>query len=146
MSKFGILLSGALLTGCFAFAQDSAPAAAPPAATPPKHQKAHADSADKRLKRMSKKLKLTDEQKEKIRPILKDEETQVDAAEADSTLDQQQKHKKIRQIHMAARTQVDGLLTSEQKTQMPPPKAGHGGHGRRRGVPPSTPTDSGTPQ
>ena len=146
MSRFGILLSGALLIVSYAaFAQNSTPTA--PAATAPRREQAHPDSADKRLKRMSKRLNLTDDQKEKIRPILKDEENQVATAEADTTLGPQQKHKKIRQIHMATRSQIDGILTPDQKTQMPPAKTGAGGRRHQRTAPASTPSaDSNTPQ
>ena len=145
MSKFGILLSSVLLVACAAVAQDSAPTA--PAAPPAPHQKMRPDAAAKKLNRMSKRLNLTDDQKDKIRPILQDEENQVATAEADANLGPQQKHKKIRQVHMATRSQIDGLLTPEQKAQMPPAKTGGGGHRHQRTAPASTPSaDSSTPQ
>jgi len=145
MLRFAKLLAGILLAGCAAFAQDSTQTT--PAAPAAGHDQVRHDSAEKRLKRMSKRLNLTDDQKEKIRPILQDEEKQVAALEGDSTLSPQQKHKKMREIHIASRSQMDGILTPDQKTQMPPAKTGGGGHRHRRSAPASTPsTDSNIPQ
>ncbi len=147
MCKLRMLLVAALLAGLSALAQDSSqPAAAAPA---PKQNRTHGDSAEKRLKRMTKRLNLTDEQQEKIRPILQDEEKQASAVDSDSTLTQQQRHKKMRQIHLTSRSQIDPILTAEQKAQMPSMRSGGGGGGRRhqRTAPTGAPsTDSANPQ
>lgn len=145
MSKFVKLLAGVLLTGCAAFAQDST--ATPPAAASPKHHQMRGDAAEQRLKRLNKKLSLTDDQKEKVRPILQDEQKQMAALDDDTTLTPQQKHKKIREIRMSSRTQLDTILTPEQKAKLPAVRTG--GHGRRhqQPTPGSTPrTDTTTPQ
>jgi protein CpxP len=144
MLKFKMLLVAALLTGLSALAQDSSqPAPAP------KQNRMHGDSAEKRLKRMSKRLNLTDEQKEKLRPILEQEEKQATAVDSDSTLSQQQKHKKMHEIRLNSRSQMDGILTTEQKEQMPKMRAGGGGGGRHRqhsGQTSAPSTDSHPPQ
>ena len=142
MLKFQLLLVAALLTGLSAFAQDSSqPAPAP------QQNRRHGNSAEKRLKRMSKRLKLTDEQKEKLRPVLEEEEKQATAANADTTLSQQQKHKKMREIRLNSRSQMDAILTPEQKEQMPKMRAGGGGHHRQRPAQTTAPsTDSNNPQ
>ena len=129
MSRFAMLLAGVSLAGCVAFAQDSATTL--PAGAAPGHDRVHKDSAEKRLKRMSKRLKLTDEQKEKLLPILQDEEKQAAAVEGDSALSPQQKHKKMREIRLASRSQMDPILTPEQKAQMPSVRPGGGGHHHR---------------
>ena len=147
MSRLALLLVSVLLAGCAALAQDSASttSAAPPA---PKQNRAHGDSAEKRLKRMSKRLNLTDEQKGKILPILQDEEKQAASVEGDSTLSEKQKHQKMHQIRLASRSQIDPILTEEQKAQMPKMQSGGaGGHRHRRSGSTSAPTtDSSTPQ
>ena len=143
MLKFKLLLVAALLTGLSAFAQDSSQPAAAPQQNP-----RHGNSAEKRLNRMSKRLKLTDEQKEKLRPILADDEKQAAAVDADTTLSQQQKHKKIHEIRRNSRSQMDAILTPEQKEQMPKMHAGGGGgHHRQHSGQAGTPsTDSNPPQ
>ena len=149
MLKFKMLPVAMLLTGFGAFAQDStqtppATNAEPPATTAPKHM--HGDQAEHRLKRLSKKLNLTDDQKEKIRPILQDEEKQLTEMEADSALTAQQKHKKTKEIRRSSRSQLVAILTPEQKEKLPSGKAGgegrHHHHADQTGAP--TP-DAGTP-
>ena len=143
MSKFKMLLGAALLTGLSAFAQDSSH---PPAPAPQQNRK-HGDSAEKRLKRMNKRLNLSDEQKGKLLPILEDEEKQASAADADTTMSQQQKHRKMHEIHRTARSQMDPILTAEQRAQMPSVRAGGGGRrGRRSGPSGAKNPDSTTEQ
>src|SRR5204863_7297589 len=91
----------------------------------------HRDASEKRLKRLSKRLNLTDDQKQKVKPIIEDEEKQVAALDSDSSLSPQQKRKKIRQIKMSSRSQLDAILTPEQKEKLPSTGAG-GGHRRGR--------------
>lgn len=94
---------------------------------------------------MNKRLKLSDEQKEKLLPILQDEEKQASAVDADSTLSPQQKHRKMHEIHRSARSQMDPILTAEQKAQMPSVRAGGGGRrGRRTGANGAPSTDPAT--
>jgi Spy/CpxP family protein refolding chaperone len=130
------------LAACAAFAQDSSQP------TPaPQQNRVHHDSAEKRLKRISKRLKLTDEQKEKLRPILEEEEKETAAVSADTTLSQQQRHKKMHEIRLNSRSQMDPILTPEQQAQMPKMHAGGGGHHRQHSGQTSAPSgDSNTPQ
>ena len=141
MSKFAILVVVAgLLASLSAFAQDSSqPAPATPAAPAAKHAHRQGDRAEQRLNRLSKKLNLTDDQKEKVRPILQDEEKQLTDMEADSTLTAQQKHKKTKEIRRSSRAQLDAILTPEQKEKLPSRKAGaegrHHQHAHQAGTP-----------
>jgi Spy/CpxP family protein refolding chaperone len=114
MAKFRMLLVAVLLAGFGAFAQDSSQPA--PSTAGPKHMRG--DRAEHRLKRLSKKLNLTDDQKEKVRPILQDEEKQLTSLESDSTLSTQQKRQKTREIRMASRSQMEAILTPEQKEKI----------------------------
>jgi len=74
-------------------------------------------SVEQRLKRMSERLNLTDEQKEKIRPILQDEEKQLKGLRADTSLSPEQRREKRRQINQATRKQIGETLTPEQKAK-----------------------------
>lgn len=126
MSKFRLLFVATLLMGFCALAQDSSPSTSP--APGPQHNRMHGDRAEQRLKRLSKKLNLTDDQKEKIKPILQDEEKQLTDLESDTTPSQQQKRKKMHDIHMASKSQIEGMLTPEQKEKMPSAKTHEGRH------------------
>jgi Spy/CpxP family protein refolding chaperone len=128
MLKFvNVAMATVLLVGFLAVAQDSTPSTPPP---PTKQKRTHGqlDPADKRLRRLSKRINLTDEQKEKIRPILQDEQKQLAGLDSDTTLTPQQKHKKMREIRMSSRSRMDPILTPEQKEKMPSRGAGAGGH------------------
>jgi len=141
MSKFRMLLVALLLAGFGAFAQDSSQ----PAPTTAGPKRLHGDQAEHRLKRLSKRLNLTDDQKEKIRPILQDEEKQLTSLESDNTLTAQQKHRKTREIRMSSRSQMDSILTVEQKAKIQGGRTHVGGHHRMSpGIANSGSTDSST--
>jgi Spy/CpxP family protein refolding chaperone len=144
MSKFRILIVFALFATLSAFGQSPSSAGSATSSdstSTQKHKQMRGDRAEQRLKRLSKKLNLTDEQKEKARPIVQDEEKQIADLDNDSAMTPQQKHKKTREIRMASRTQLDSILTPEQKEKLPARRAGAGGghhHQRPTSVPPSS--------
>src|SRR6202007_2051161 len=108
MSKFGrFVLVAIALTGCSAFAQDSSQSAPPPT---PHRARPPQDVAERKLKRLSRRLDLTADQQEKLRPILMDEEKQVQSIDDDPTLTPQQKHRKTRDIHMASKSKMQAIL------------------------------------
>jgi Spy/CpxP family protein refolding chaperone len=130
MSKFRILIIFALFVTVNAFAQSPTSAGSSTSSdstSTPKHRQMRGDRAEQRLKRLSKKLNLTDEQKEKARPIVQDEEKQISDLDNDSAMTPQQKHKKTREVRMASRAQLDSILTPEQKEKLPPQRARAGG-------------------
>jgi periplasmic protein CpxP/Spy len=67
------------------------------------------------LEWLSKELNLTDEQKEKVKPILDEQAKQMHAAQEDTSLTQEQKHDKMKQIHQATHSQINEILTPEQQ-------------------------------
>jgi len=134
MPKFAIITLALFIASLTAVAQDSPPPST--AQEHPRHGQMHGDRAEQRLKRLSRKLSLTADQKEKVRPILQDEEKQLTDLDKDTSLTPQQKHRKTREIRMASRSQIDGLLTDEQKAKLPAPHSG----GRRHQ--PSAPSGS----
>jgi len=64
---------------------------------------------------MSENLNLTEEQKAKIRPILEDEAEQLKALRADTSLSPEQSRAKARESRSSTRSQIDQILTPEQK-------------------------------
>ena len=129
MSKFAVLIVVGLLTSLSAFSQDTTQ---PATTTQPRHHHVQPNRPEQKLKRLTKKLGLTDEQKEKLRPILQDEDKRMSSLDGDTTLTAQQKHKKMREIRMASKTQMDDILTPEQKEKMPKMHSGSGEHHHRR--------------
>lgn len=68
-----------------------------------------------RLEWLSKELNLSDEQKEKLKPILHDEAKQMRAVHEDSSLTPDQKRDKAKQIRKTFRPQIQAVLTPEQQ-------------------------------
>jgi Spy/CpxP family protein refolding chaperone len=117
MSKVGKLLAAALLlTGAIALAQDSDQSV--PAQPGTRYDQRRRDRAEDRLRRMSKELNLTDDQKEKVKPILQDEAQQMKSVQADNSLTAQQRRKKMREIHKTFEPQVQAVLTPEQRDKL----------------------------
>ncbi len=72
---------------------------------------------DRMLDRMTQNLSLSDEQREKIRPILLDQVQQMRALRDDTSLSPQDRRAKVRTIRRATRQKVDQILTPEQKAK-----------------------------
>ena len=82
----------------------------------------HANS-QKMLQRMSKQLNLTDDQKARIKPILDEEATQINALRADKTLARDQKRARTADIHSAAQDKITPILTPDQQQKWEAMKA-----------------------
>jgi Spy/CpxP family protein refolding chaperone len=95
----------------------SAPAqaapAAPPSAQPGAPATANQNSAQAQANQDNP-LNLTDEQKAKLRPIIADENQQMEALRNDNSLTQEQKIDKANQIRAQASPKIKAILTSEQ--------------------------------
>ena len=96
-------------------------------AMPPGHQMLSSPDAfaDGHLAALDKQVKLTDEQKPKVRAVFMQEATDLFAVFGDTTMSQEQKQSRIQQIHVATQNKVWGLLTHEQRkamTETPTPK------------------------
>ena len=71
-----------------------------------------------KLEALSKQLKLTPEQKEKLLPILKAEAPKMEAIKNDTSLTKLQKAQKIRALHEETNPQVQVILSPEQFQQL----------------------------
>jgi len=67
------------------------------------------------LQHLSSELNLTEDQKAKIKPILQDEVSQLKSVKADTTLSADQKQAKVSEIHGNAKSQIQSILTPEQR-------------------------------
>lgn len=68
-----------------------------------------------RLQQMGEELKLTAEQKEKLKPILEAEREKMTKLREDTSLSQEQRREKYREISDATFAKVKPILTTEQQ-------------------------------
>ena len=103
--------AAALFTSSTAvFAEDEKPA-------PPNRRKAGGAPGD-RLKAMSEKLSLTDEQKDKLKAIFEKNQPKMKELRADTALSQEDKRSKMAEIRKAEMEEIRALLTPEQQEKM----------------------------
>jgi protein CpxP len=79
------------------------------------------------LEWLSKELNLTDEQKAQVKPILDEQSKQMRATQEDTSLTQDQKREKMKQIHQTTHSQINGVLTPEQQKKFAEMKEEHKG-------------------
>jgi len=63
-------------------------------------------------------LNLTDDQKPKVDSIFADAKTQRKAIFSDTTLTDDQKKTKMKQLHQSTMTKLNGVLTPDQQTEL----------------------------
>lgn len=73
------------------------------------------DDAESTLQRLSQELNLTDDQKTKLKPILQDESQQLQAVKSDTSMTQDQKVAKTKEIRTACKSKIGEILTPEQQ-------------------------------
>ena len=72
-------------------------------------------TAEQRLQRMTRQLNLSDDQQQKIKPILENESTQMQSLRADTTLSQQDRMAKMQEIRKNTSEQVKPILNTDQQ-------------------------------
>jgi periplasmic protein CpxP/Spy len=97
------------------------------------HQGQHAS----RLEWLSKELSLTEEQKAKLKPILEDEGKQMRAVREDTSLTQDQRREKMKQLHETTDSKINDILTPEQQKKFADLKAQQKAH--HEGMKPEAP-------
>jgi len=118
-----------------------APANPPDRAAPPNGRPGRGGNVENRLEMMSRQLNLTDEQREKIRPILRHEVDRIREVRNNGSLTQREARRRTQMIRKNTRQQVAAVLTPEQRKQwqeMRQEHAGAGG-GQRPSEPPAPP-------
>lgn len=89
-------------------------------------------TVDQRLQRMSQMLDLTGDQQEKIRPILESESTQMQQLRSDTSLSQEDRMAKMKQIREGSSSQINAVLTPDQQKKYAE-MISHMGRGRGQG-------------
>ena len=111
----------AMLCVCLAAAQDPPPQSAPPSGALPEHPAPGARRTMEgfgELRYLSQQLNLTEEQKEKLRPILMEEGEKLRTTRLDEHLPLDQKRAKLLEIRDSYRPKIAELLTPEQQEKL----------------------------
>src|SRR3954467_4734116 len=69
------------------------------------------------MARIAKKLNLSQDQQDKLKPVMEKQREQAKAIWNDSALSQDQKKEKMAELHKDTQAQVNGILTPEQQQQ-----------------------------
>ena len=72
-------------------------------------------TAEQRLQRMTQALSLTDDQQQKIKPILENESTQMQTLRADTSLSQEDRMAKMKQIRETTSSEINPILNEDQQ-------------------------------
>jgi len=88
-------------------------------------------TADQRLQHMTQQLNLSDAQQQQIKPILENEDKQMQALHENSSLSQQDRMTQMMQIRQGTSEQIKPILNpdQQQKYQQMMSHQGHGPHG-----------------
>jgi protein CpxP len=70
------------------------------------------------IEHLTKELSLTDDQKAKIEPLMKEQFKQMQALRDDTSIPREQKMPKMREIHEGFVSQVRGILNEEQQKKL----------------------------
>ncbi len=114
-----MLLGAVLATGAaLAQAPDQNQPSSAAQATENTNARTHqAPNPDRMAKHLGKKLNLSNDQVAQIKPLLEDRTQQMQAVRADTTLSQQDRHNKARQIMQDSDTRIEAVLNDTQKQQ-----------------------------
>jgi hypothetical protein len=72
-------------------------------------------TADQRLQRMTQQLNLSDDQQQKIKPILENESTQMQSLRGDTSMSQEDRMAKMKQIRESTSSQINPILNADQQ-------------------------------
>ncbi len=95
-------------------------------------------TVDQRLQRMTQALDLSEDQQQKIKPILENESTQMQSLRADTSMSQEDRMAKMKQIRENTTSQINPILNADQQKKNAE-MASHMGRGRGPGANPSAP-------
>ena len=108
-----VLASGLLVLGVALGAKPQE--AGPP---PGEHMgRGHHMTADEELQRLDKSLKLTDDQKASIKPILEDRQKKMESLHSDTSLSREDRMSKMKSIREESNGKIRDVLNDDQKKQ-----------------------------
>jgi Spy/CpxP family protein refolding chaperone len=111
LSVAGLLLAATFVPASFAQSQSQDQSAPPATAQQAPDERKHGDGKFAGLN-------LTDDQKSQMKQIRQDAKAKTDAVRADNSLSDTDKEAKLKAIHRAAKKQMRGVLTPEQRRQL----------------------------
>ena len=115
----GLLATGLTLGSAAAFAQQDNSAPNPTAQQPANGQGQWGGhkrmTPDEQVAHMAKRYSLTSDQQAQIKPILADQQQQVQALREDATLSKEDKKAKIQSIHADSTNKIQAVLNDTQK-------------------------------
>jgi len=138
INQFTVVLSGVLFLGFSvgAVAQNpSSPAQTPSQGAPQPPQQM---TMDQRMARLTQVLNLTTAQQQQIRPVLEEAQQKMQALAADNATPMADRQAKAETIRESVRSQIDAVLTPEQKQRVQA-MSQHGPGGPGSGAPPAQP-------
>ncbi len=151
-SRIAVALTAfALAAGIPALAQQSTTTpsdSTQSAQTAPKTKAEKKAARKERKEKMAQELGLTDQQKQQMKALQQDQRKQMKAVRDDSSLSQEQKQAKVKEIHKAGMEKRDALLTPEQREKIQHLRAeneaeeGHRNHHKKHQTTPSATTET----
>lgn len=75
----------------------------------------HMASVDEQLEHLTKKLKLSDDQQAKLKPILEDQRKQMEQIHNDSSLSREDRFSKMQELRQSSDTQIKSVLNDDQQ-------------------------------
>jgi Spy/CpxP family protein refolding chaperone len=79
------------------------------------HRGGHMMDPDQRLAHMTKRYNLTADQQSQIKPILQDEQQQMQSMHSDTSMSRDDKMAKMKSMHEADNQKIEAVLTGDQK-------------------------------
>lgn len=73
------------------------------------------ESVDEQIQSLNKKLKLSDDQQAKLKPILEDQRKQMEAIHNDSSLSREDRFGKMQDVRQSSDTQIKSVLNEDQQ-------------------------------
>jgi protein CpxP len=121
-----VALAGSMLAaGIPALAQTATDSQSTPSTQQPAQEGRHGGKHGDHFARMAKKLNLTQEQQDKLKPIFEKQREQARAIKSDASLTPDQKKEKFQALRQDSMSQVNAILTPEQQQQMAQMRAKH---------------------
>jgi periplasmic protein CpxP/Spy len=114
----GLLATGLTLCSAAAFAQQDNAAAPTPDASAPRQGGGHGhqpQSPDEQVARMTKRYNLSSDQQAQIKPILANQQQQMQALRQDSSLSREDKMAKMKSIRDDSSSKIQAVLNDSQK-------------------------------
>jgi periplasmic protein CpxP/Spy len=102
--------TGLMIVGQTSHALQTAPAAQ-------EHGAMGQMTPESRLKMLTEKLNLTEDQQAKVKPILEDESKQMKALHDDTSLDPADRRVKMKELHDSSTEKINAILTPDQQAK-----------------------------